>query len=81
MSWNYRICKETYKTDFGEEIISFSLREVYYNNEGNIIGVTSNAVGLVADSVEEFSSNFDKVKEAINKEVIDLDTLVFERDD
>lgn len=73
--WNYRICKETYSPGTEHEDTTFSLREVYYDENNNITGYTENPVGLVADSVDGFSDIISKIQEAINKSVVDLDTL------
>ena len=77
MSWNYRICKEVICPGTDYEEILFSLREVYYDNDSNITGYTANPVGLVADSIDDFKDTLSKIHEAINKEVVDLNSLNF----
>ena len=75
MTWNYRICKEVICPDTDYEETLFSLREVYYDSEGNITGYTANPVGLVSESLDGFKDTLSKIQIAINKEVIDLDSL------
>ena len=77
MTWNYRICKEVICPGTNYEETEFSLREVYYDTGGNITGYTSNPVGLVSESLDGFKDIMTKIQSAINKEVIDLNSLNF----
>lgn len=33
--WNYRVCRETVTNPYGSANLLYSLREVYYDDEGN----------------------------------------------
>ena len=72
--WNYRVCKETYKPGTPDEEISFTIREVYYDGE-KITGVTMKEVGAFGESVEEVAEVLQKMSLALNKDVVDVDTL------
>jgi hypothetical protein len=76
-TWNYRVCKETYNkgTDFEE--VDFSVREVYYNNTGEIWAAAEKAAGIYGESVDEVRNGIEKLMLAVNKEVVDLDTIVY----
>lgn len=72
--WNYRVCKETYKPGTPDEEVSFTIREVYYEGE-KITGVTMNGVSALGESVEELTEVLQKMSLALNKDVVDVDTL------
>lgn len=74
--WNYRVCKSTYKGD-GYEEVTYEIREAYYNADGSIWAVTETAKGVFGDNIQEIKQCLEWMQLAVNKEVIDLDTLVF----
>lgn len=76
MSWNYRLCKSTFKGN-GYEEVSFVIHEVYYNKDGSIWAVTENGASVYGESVGEAKEVVDKMLGAFERDVIDLDTLVF----
>ena len=47
--WNHRVVKQTYE-DGTEE---YSVREVFYNDDGTIFGYTENPADVVAETVDE----------------------------
>ena len=81
--WNHRVCKETHDGS----IISYEIREVYYNEDDSIWGVTTDDISVYADIVfEDFTEEevlnqlkevIDCFKKALEKPVIDLDTIVY----
>ena len=75
MTWNYRVCKSVWKED-GYEEVNFEIHEVYYNKDGSIWAVSSNGIAAHAENVKSLGWTLNKMKEALKKEVIDLDTLV-----
>lgn len=87
--WNYRICKETHSTPATGDVVSYTIREVYYNRDGSIWAVTENAVGVGTDrfldeedeteewAMEEMLATIIKMKEVFLHPIVDLDTLVF----
>lgn len=80
--WNYRLCKETVNN-----IAVYSLKEVYYNKNGEIWAVTENPASFVIDdlSEEEMMQDFTKTIQLMNlakeKPIVDLDTIVFASND
>ena len=44
--WNHRVCKETVDRGItqvsGEPLVEYTIREVFYNDAGEIVGVTMN---------------------------------------
>lgn len=75
MSWNYRLCKETHNKGTEFEEVAFTIREVYYKDNGAISFYAENAANLYAESPEDMKWTIEKIQEALNKEVVDLDTL------
>lgn len=75
--WNYRVCKTTYSKGTQGEEVGFAIHDVYYNDKGEITAVTENSVGPYGETVDELLHSIDRMRESVNKEVIDLDTLVF----
>lgn len=74
MSWNYRVCKETYKKNTEDEEEYFTMREVYYDGD-TIVSITENAVGPSGYTLEELKFSLEKIQLALNKDIVDIDTL------
>ena len=88
MSWNYRAAKKRLTVDIlkdevtGEVVDSYSedqfgICEVYYNDKGDITFTSKNFIEPYGETLEELKLSFDKMKEAFDKEVLDLDTVVY----
>ena len=88
MSWNYRVAKKCITVDIlkdevtGEVVDScsedqFGICEVYYNDEWKITSTTERFIEPYGETLEELKWSFDKMKEAFDKEVLDLDTIVY----
>lgn len=75
--WNYRICKETYGKGTPYEEVGYTIREAYYNNDGEIWAVTEGSKGVHADDLNGIKTGLDWMMLALGKEVVDLDTIVF----
>ena len=81
MSWNYRLCKETYRKDCADEEVGYSIREAYYNKNGGIWAITEHAIGVYGESVDDIKRCLEWMQSALEKEIIDLDVFVFEKAD
>lgn len=88
MSWNYRIAKKTYRSsvvdnnDYSEVIGNteedqYGIVECYYNDEGEIMATTENFIEPYGETLEELKWCFEKMKEAFDKEVLDLGSIVY----
>ena len=80
MTWNYRLCKETYKDNDYEEV-GYQIKEAYYNKAGGIWAVTENGASIYGESVEEAKEVLKKMQLVFEKEVLDLDGFVFAKAD
>ncbi len=82
MSWNFRVCKET-----KGNVAKYSIHEAYYNDDGEIWGVTDDETGVASyltqapeteeDRLFEMKQTIDMMLIAFEKDVIDLDTVEF----
>lgn len=87
MSWNYRVCSKKLVSDVcdmdtGEvletyEEDSFGICEVYYNDEGEIAFTSENFQEPSGETLEELKRSFEDMKKAFEKEVLDLDNIVY----
>ena len=88
MSWNYRVAKKCLTVDIlkdevtGEVVDSYSenqfgICEVYYNDEGKVTSTTERFIEPYGETLEDLKANFNMMKEAFDKPVIDLDNIVY----
>ena len=88
MSWNYRAAKKRLTVDIlkdevtGEVVDSYSenqfgICEVYYNDEGKVTSTTERFIEPYGETLEDLKANFNMMKEAFDKPVIDLDNIVY----
>ena len=74
MSWNYRITKEIRHHKYLHEPETlFGIREVYYDENGDISGI-SEMPDIIAESVDELKNILDRMIECCDKPVIDYNT-------
>lgn len=86
MSWNYRVCKERCKgydpeIHDPEDEFTYTIHEVYYNNDGGICFTSTDSMGPYGRSKEELMVDFTMMQDAFDKEIIDLDTIVYAEPD
>ena len=75
MTWNYRICSET----VGEgqfRCVLFTIREVYYNEDGEPNSWTADPIAPVGDTAEECAQAIDMMAGCLASGVLDLDELI-----
>lgn len=81
--WNYRVCAETHECSVPgmdpEE--SFSIREVHYNDNGEVWGITEDAIGPCAESLESLKDVLRMMSEALDEPVIEMDDFVYAKYD
>ena len=77
MTWNYRLCKQTYKDTVGHDELFYEIREAYYNKDGGIWAVTENAKGVCGDTPADIKQCLEWMQIALQKDIIDLDTFIF----
>lgn len=64
ITWNYRVFRE----DDGDYII----REVFYDEQGTILGCTADAVEPIGSSLAELAEDIGSFQEALNLPVLTL---------
>lgn len=69
MTWNHRVVKHIRHVR-GQERIYFQIHEVYYDDEGEYEGRTTDAVAADGDTLEELREELQQMIWACNKEVL-----------
>ena len=70
-TWNHRVVRHKGE---GQEPDWYAIHEVYYNDVGNITGITANKVAPFGESKSEINSELTNMLAACNKKIIDFDT-------
>jgi hypothetical protein len=73
MSWNHRVCKET---THGE--VSYSIREVFYTDAGAVSLYSFDPDAPYGETLDELRADMARMTAAVEKPVLDLDTLEFD---
>lgn len=91
MSWNYRICKKTLEGNNHVAVV-YGIHEAYYNDNGEIWGVTENPIMVLTDivldldekeedAVKDLKETMRYITKALEEPILDLDTLKFAKPD
>ena len=73
MTWNHRVVRYETRNLFGDPDVGYAIHEVFYDNEGNIKAMTSDAVKPWGDTKDELRLELMRMLEALNKPDLDLD--------
>jgi len=66
--WNYRVIKSI--DDSGES--TFAIHEVYYGENNQPIACTENPAGIISESLEGLTKQFDLFKLALENPVLEM---------
>lgn len=75
MTWNYRVCKETYAKGTAHEEVGYTVREVFYDEDGKITNCGVNSASVFGENVEEIKIVLERMLESINKDIVDVDAV------
>jgi hypothetical protein len=76
MTWNHRVVKKNYD---GE--IQYGIHEAFYNDKDELINITVDPVEVASETIEGLRWTLQKMLEALDKPIIDDETVEFvERD-
>ena len=78
--WNLRIVRHEIVGLHGESLYTFALHECHYT-DGVLLSVTKEPVKVIANSIEDLKWYLERCKEALDKPVLDDDTLEEIKDD
>ncbi len=67
--WNYRVMRRTYENE-----VSYSIHEVYYNDDGKATGWTQDESGPFGESIEELIRDFESIRKATLLPVLDFES-------
>lgn len=74
MSWNYRVTKRIHNHKYLHEPETlFEIREVYYDENGDISGIAETP-DIISDSVDGLKSTLNRMLENCEKPIIDYNT-------
>jgi hypothetical protein len=73
MTWNHRVVKYETRNLFGDPDVGFAIHEVFYDNDGNVQGMTSHPVKAWGDTKDELRLELLRMIEALEKPDIDYD--------
>lgn len=88
MSWNYRVGFRSVSysvvddDDYSKVIdtleeTQYGIVETYYNDKGEIAFTSEDFQEPYGETLEDLKTNFNMMKEAFDKPVIDLDNIVY----
>ena len=72
MMWNHRVVKYETRNLFGDPDVGYAIHEVFYDQDGNVNGMTSNAVAPWGDTKDELRHDLLRMLEALNKPDLEL---------
>ena len=73
MTWNHRVVKYETRNLFGDPDVGYAIHEVFYDNNGNVQGMTSNPVKPCGDTKDELRLELMRMLDALTKPDLDYD--------
>lgn len=71
MSWNYRVCRDQGQRQ--GDYVSYSIREVYYDDDGKVLGWTATPATLLGDTPEEIKADLELIlKDTFDRKILDI---------
>ncbi len=77
MTWNHRVCKETYKKGQEGEWVHYSIREVFYNPDKEPMTCSAEPETPQEETVEDLIHSLKWFLQATEQPILDLDTIVW----
>jgi len=78
MTWNHRVIKYETRNLFGDPDFGYAIHEVFYDNDGNVRGMTADAIKPWGDTKEELRAELERMLAALDKPDLDLDEKSYE---
>lgn len=72
--WNYRVVRRAYTSPGGNGVV-YGIYEAYYDDDGQINGLTENPQHVFGESLEELKRDHELMTQAFNLPVVDYETL------
>ena len=73
MTCNHRVVKYETRNLFGDPDVGYAIHEVFYDNNGNVQGMTSNPVKPWGDTKDELRLELMRMLDALTKPDLDYD--------
>ena len=75
MSWNHRVFKLVNNHEYLDKPeILFEIREVFYDENGDVSAIAADWPDVIADSLEGLKLTLNKMLESCDKPIIDYNT-------
>lgn len=79
--WNHRVVRKVFHKGTENEEEQYSIREVFYNDAGEIFAFTENPIGLACETPEALREYIQWCLQALDKPILEEDGFVFAKDD
>lgn len=73
MDWNYRVVLDASDEDAPEDIL-FTIREVFYDNDGEIMFWSDDSATPSGETFQELADDFDRMQEAFERPALKVVT-------
>lgn len=74
MTWNHRITREVVTNPDGSKDFLYAIREVYYDEAGNVTSWTKDPIAAVGDTADGVVWALDRMIASRGRGVLDLET-------
>ena len=74
MFWNYRVIKTKHKSE-QHSYETYAIYEVYYDSDEEIEAISEKELCPFGESVEELKRDFELMKKAFDKDVLDYEQV------
>lgn len=81
MTWNHRVVRKVFNKGTENEEEEYSIREVFYNDEGAIYGYTENPIDLACESLDSLKEYIQQCLDACDKPILIEGEVEFAKDD
>lgn len=75
--WNHRVVHRVFENGIDE----YSIREVYYNDDGSIYGFTESPIQVYGDTLEELKETLQYLMNCVSFPVLEEDQIVCKNDE
>jgi hypothetical protein len=73
VTWNYRLTRKKIETITGDDAHEYAIREVYYDDGGNVTSWTQDPVTFTGDSPSEVIESLRRALTDSELRIVDLD--------
>ena len=75
MHWNHRVVRRQYTHSDGSIEYTYTIREVYYDEDGKVDFMTEEPIYPHGESIKDLRWSLEKMKECLEHPVLDYETM------